>query len=283
MPLILLQILIAGCGIKRGYVPDELTVYTGQPPVPAPAPGDSIRLVSWNIQYGQDLDLALAELRSLPGLMRADILLLQEMNSQGVAMLADSLGLHYVYSPAAVHPHHQELFGNAVLSRWPIIASHAEKLPHATPVTGHPRITVSARLDLGEGREIIAVSVHTATVITEQDKRLEQATAALDSLAPGGEPVILAGDFNTVTDYDVTQTGRLARGLGYRHLRLPPGPTIVNKYKKFPGSASVLDHVFYRGLQAGARGVARSAQASDHYPVWVVFATPPPLKPDETE
>ncbi len=279
MPLILL----IGCGIKTGYVPDELTVYTGQPSAPAPAPGHSIRLVSWNIQYGQNLELALAELRSIPDLMRADIILLQEMQSTGVAMLADSLDLHYVYSPAAVHPHHQDLFGNAVLSRWPIVASAADKLPHPTPVTGHARISVSARLDLGGGREMVVVSIHTATVVVEQDKRLDQATAALDSLAPAGVPVVVAGDFNTATDYDVTELGQLARRLGFRRVRLPEGPTIANKVKKFPGSESVLDHVFTRGLTAGSRGVARATQASDHYPVWVVFATPPPPKPDETE
>jgi endonuclease/exonuclease/phosphatase family metal-dependent hydrolase len=36
----------------------------------------------------------------------------------------------------------------------------------------------------------------------------------------------------------------------------------------------VLDHVLVRGLAAGARGVVRTATASDHYPVWAVVARP---------
>ena len=231
--------------------------------------------MSWNIQYGEDLELALAEIRAAPELARADILLLQEMNTGGVKMLADSLGLHHVYSPAAVHPHHQELFGNAVLSRWPIVGHEVAVLPHATPVSGHRRLALAARLDLGRGRLLTAISVHTATVISEHDERMDQAAVAMDSLASDDGPVIVAGDFNTVTDYDVSQLRRLGRKHGYRHLRLPPGPTITNRYKRFPGSIPVLDHIFYRDLTAGSRGVMRAARASDHFPVWAVFATPP--------
>lgn len=268
--------LLAACGLGRGYAPADQVVHTGRAAEPHAVAGDSIRVVSWNIQYGEDLVQALAEIRANPDLVRADILLLQEMDTDGVRFLADSLGLNYVYSPAAVHPHHKELFGNAVLSRWPVLDQTVTVLPHATPVSGHRRIAVAARLDLGLGRRLTAISVHTATVISDQADRLEQAAAALDSLAAGDIPVIVAGDFNTVTDYDVAQLRRLGRKRGYRHLRLPPGPTIANRYKRFPGSTPVLDHIFHRGLTPGSRGVARETLASDHYPVWAVFATPAP-------
>lgn len=195
------------------------------------------------------------------------------MDRQGVADLADSLGLHYAYSPASVHPHHSRLFGNAVLSRHPITGWRGRVLPHGTPLTGHHRIALAADIDLGRGVILRAVSVHTATVLVDQQKRLEQATAVLDSLGGAG-PAVVGGDFNTVSDWEVTLLRRVARAAGFAHLRLPPGPTIAGSIRRLPGSRSVLDHVFVRGLAAGATGVVRTTTASDHYPVWAVLARP---------
>ena len=269
-------VLCAGCGIKEGYAPATVPVYTGQAAaVASPAAADSLTVVSWNIQYAEGVERALAELRASPRLAAADVILLQEMDREGVAFLADSLGLHYAYGPAAVHPHHAKLFGNAVLSRRPIISSDVLVLPHPTPLTGHNRIAVAADIDLGGGSRLRAVSVHTATMVVELDKRIEQAAATLDSMGGPG-PVVVGGDFNTVSDWGVTLLRRVARRAGFTHLRLPPGPTIANRFKKLPGSESVLDHVMVRGLAAGSRGVDRTTTASDHYPVWAVVARPRP-------
>jgi len=266
--------VLGGCGMFRGYAPQEVPVHSGSAARGVAGVQDSLRVVCWNIQYGERVGLALSELRAYPELARADILLLQEMDREGVEMMADSLGMHYVYGTASVSPHHQKLFGNAILSRWPIVNKSAETLPHPTPGSGHRRISIAADIELGDGLRMRAVSVHTATVIMEQDKRMDQAVAVLDSLADAGLPLVVAGDFNTVTDYDVILLRRVARYAGYRHLKLPKGPTIVNRYKKFPGSASVLDHVIFRGLEEGSRGVVRTTLASDHFPVWATFAWP---------
>jgi len=274
-PLLAVAVLLgAGCAVNTGYAPTAVPVYTGGPQPAAPtAAGDSLTVVTWNIQYGEKLDLAIAELRAHPRLAAADILLVQEMERAGVAALADSLGLHYVYGLAAVHPHHAKLFGNAVLSRWPIVAHESLVLPNDTPLTGHHRIAVAADIDLGGGVQLRAISVHTATMVVDLEKRLEQAAATLDSLGGDG-PVVVAGDFNTVSDWEVTLLRRVARRAGFTHLRLPPGPTIANRYKRLPGSESVLDHVMVRDLAAGSRGVERTTTASDHYPVWAVIARP---------
>ncbi len=265
-------VFLAGCGLGAGYAPDKVVVHSAAG-LPGAAVPDSVRVVTWNIQYGEALDTALAELRAHPRLASADILLLQELDTEGAAFLADSLGFYHVYASAAVHPHHARLFGNAVLSRWPIVGRRSEMLPHPTPVTGHRRLALTADLDLGRRGVLHVVSVHTATVIIDQEKRLAQAAAALDSLGPG--PVIVAGDFNTATEWDVTRLRRLGRHLGFSHLRLSEGPTVSNRIRKMPGQDLVMDHVFYRGLTAGARGVVRATAASDHYPVWAVFALPP--------
>ena len=274
LPLLAAALLGAGCAGNTGYAPPAVPVYTGEPVRVAPtAVGDSLTVVTWNIQFGEKLDLAVAELRTHARLAAADVLLVQEMERAGVAALADSLGMHYVYGLAAVHPHHAKLFGNAVLSRFPIVAHDSLVLPYDTPLTGHNRIAVAADIDLGDGVLLRAISVHTATMVVGQEQRLEQAAATLDSLGGDG-PAIVAGDFNTVSDWEVTLLRRVARRAGFTHLRLPPGPTVANRYKKLPGSETVLDHVLVRGLAAGSRGVERTTTASDHYPVWAVIARP---------
>jgi endonuclease/exonuclease/phosphatase family metal-dependent hydrolase len=270
---ILCLILLIGCGVKTGYAPSQVTVHRSAALVPSPALGDSIRVVSWNIQYGEDVEQAVQEIRSNPDLAAADIILLQEMGPEGARHMAEELGMHHIYGAAAVHPHHKKLFGNAVLSRWPIINDQVLILPHETLLTGHRRIAVAADLDLG-GRTVRAISIHTATVVMDQDRRIDQAKAVRDSLGGFDGPVILGGDFNTISEYEVTLLGQVMRRLRLKPVRLPEGPTIANKYKKVPGSTPVLDHFFCKEFVAGSRGVARSALASDHYPIWTVLAVP---------
>ena len=267
--------LLAGCGVKIGYAPTSVAVHRGASKINAPAPGDSLRVVSWNIQYGENFEQALREINANPDLADADIILLQEMDPEGARHMAEKLGMHHVYGAASVSPYHKKLFGNAVLSRWPIIDDQVLILPHETLLTGHRRIAVAADIDLG-GVTVRAISIHTATVVMDQEKRIEQAKAARDSLGGFAGPVIIGGDFNTVSEYDVTLLRQAMRRLRMKTVRLPEGPTISNKYKKLPGSDSVLDHIFCKEFEQGSRGVVRETLASDHYPLWAVLATPWP-------
>ncbi len=276
-----MAVLLAGCGIRTGYAPVRVTVHQGSAALLTAAPRDSLRVAAWNIQYGLDVEGALKEIKADSNLATADVILLQEMGPVGIRTIAAALGLNHVYGPASVSPHHAKLFGNGVLSRWPIINTQILVLPHETMLTGHRRIAVAADIALPQGRNLRAISVHTATMVMDQDKRIEQAAAIMDSLGAFAGPIVLGGDFNTVSDYEVTLLRRTMRRLGLDAVRLPPGPTIRNKYKKMPGSVPVLDHLFSLGLDAGSRGIADQAVSSDHLPIWAVFAFP--TGPDENE
>ena len=267
-------LLLAGCGVKTGYAPPEVMIYRGASEHPSPAVPDSLRVVSWNIQFAEQVPKAIEEIQASGDLASADIILVQEMNREGIEEMARALGMHHIYGLAAVHPHHQDLFGNGVLSRWPIVGDKAIQLPYETLITGHRRIAVAADIDLG-GRLIRAVSIHTATMVMDLDKRVDQAKAARDSLGDFSGPVIMGGDFNTVTDYGVTLLRQTMRRLRLDAVRLPEGPTIANKIKRFPGSVPVLDHIFVRDFIAGSRGIASETTASDHYPVWAMLAVRP--------
>jgi endonuclease/exonuclease/phosphatase family metal-dependent hydrolase len=258
------------CGIDRDFRPGpQHLVRASALDAPAPtAPPESLLVVSYNIQYGEDVQLALQDLHRAR-LDRPDVLLLQEMTPAGVETIATALGLHRVYYPASVHPHHGRLFGNAVLSRWPIRDERMLVLPHPHPWSGHRRIAVACDLDVA-GRPLRVVSLHLATAVLAARQRFEQARAVVDSLvADVGGPVIVGGDFNTSTDGDARNLRKFyRRAARLLPVRLPEGCTIRWVVWRVMGVGCRLDHLFLRGLAAGTAGIEDGALASDHFPIW---------------
>jgi endonuclease/exonuclease/phosphatase family metal-dependent hydrolase len=90
----------------------------------------TLRIVSFNIEFGVHVDSAIGLLTSDPALRAADVILLQEMDGEGTERVADALGFWYVYFPAIYHLRTHREFGNAVLSRWPIVEDRKILLPH---------------------------------------------------------------------------------------------------------------------------------------------------------
>jgi endonuclease/exonuclease/phosphatase family metal-dependent hydrolase len=257
-----------GCGFDREFRPDPRHAAVQPAPAPAPARPDSLLVVSYNIQYGEDVALAVDDLRAA-GLDRPDILLLQEMTPGGVDTVARALDLGYVYQPASVHPHHGRPFGNAVLSRWPIEAHRLLVLPHAHPVTGHRRVALACDLNVA-GTPVRAVSLHLATAVLATALRVDQAAAVLDSLVvPWPGALVIGGDFNTAGPHDVATVRRMYRRDGRLHpAHLPNDCTVRGHPWRLLGAGCRLDHLFLRGLDDGATGIATGSEASDHFPVW---------------
>ena len=259
---------LAGCAIDRTFGPGPRHAVSAPPARASTAAPDSLLIASYNIQYGEDVALAIDDLRRA-GLDRPDILLLQEMTPAGVDSVARALGLGYVYQPASVHPHHGRLFGNAVLSRWPVTAHRLLVLPHPHPVTGHRRIALACDLDVA-GRPVRTVSLHLATPVLATALRLDQAAAVLDSLVtPWPGAVIVGGDFNTAGPHDVAAVRKMYRRAGRLHpARLPEGCTVRGHPWRLLGAGCRLDHLFLRGLDDGSAGIATGSEASDHFPIW---------------
>jgi endonuclease/exonuclease/phosphatase family metal-dependent hydrolase len=211
------------------------------------------------------------------GLHHPDILLLQEMTPAGVETLAAALGLNHVYFPAAVHPHHGQLFGNAVLSPWPITGSELLILPHPHPWSGHRRIAVAADLDVG-GRPVRAISLHLATAVVAARQRFEQAAAVVDSLVLGVTgAVVVGGDFNTSAPNDIINIRKdYRREARLLPAHLPPDCTVRWHVWRILDVGCRLDHLFLRGLVDGSTGIATDALASDHFPIWARVGWPPP-------
>ena len=117
--------------------------------VPLVAPA-TLRVVTFNVEYAIAIDSAIALLRHDPALRGADVLLLQEMDEPGTLGSPGALGMQYVYYPATVHPVIQRDFGNAILSRWPIVEDEKIILPHHGWWRKTERAAVAATLQVGK-------------------------------------------------------------------------------------------------------------------------------------
>lgn len=231
---------------------------------------DSLRVVTYNIRFGEKLDQALADLRGDPRLADADVLLLQEMQPEGCERLARALGCEFVYYPASIHPHHDKLFGNAILTRGRIVAQGFVPLPTTGPFAGTQRLAVWADVEFG-ARRLRVVNLHASTMMVPAEQRRGQIRRLAAALATFEGALLVGGDFNTVSGHEVRLLARELRRLDLREARYGDQDTGHPGWWRWAGLSAPLDHLFSRGLTAGSAGVADGAKASDHIPVWAVL------------
>lgn len=227
----------------------------GMVPLVAPA---TLRVVSFNVEYALEIDSAIALLRHDPSLSGADVLLLQEMDESGASRIAGALGMQYVYYPATVHPVYQRDFGNAILSRWPIVEDEKIILPYHGLWRKTQRAAVAATLQVGSQR-IRVYDVHFA-MASEQTPghRRAQAERVIDD-SRGWDRIIVGGDMNDA---------------GMAQVFADSGFTWPTKHEIPTSHDWRFDHIVLRGLDlatAGSTGVVSDVHgASDHRPVWAV-------------
>jgi endonuclease/exonuclease/phosphatase family metal-dependent hydrolase len=258
---------LSSCASARNY-PDRsgprfTGAYAPAPPLVAPA---TLTVVSFNIKFGRYVDRAIEVFREAEPLRRPDVVVLQEMDEGGVDRLARALSMNYVYYPAAVLPGQRD-FGNAILSRWPILADSKIALPHPGRFRKMRRIAVGATLDVA-GRPARVYSVHLETPLGIGGRGREEQVEAVLADAAAYPRVVLAGDFNS---HDI---GRFLEHRGFAWPTRGLGHTI---------SLFTWDHVFVRGLSAdgpGGTGVVQDNRgASDHRPVWAALRLLPAVGP----
>jgi endonuclease/exonuclease/phosphatase family metal-dependent hydrolase len=197
-----------------------------------------------------------------PALRSADVVALQEVDAAATNRISQALGMSYVYYPAMLHPKYERDFGNAVLSRWPIVADRKVVLPHRGRFRKSERVVTAATIDvLGTPIRVYSTHLGMFTEITPGNKR-DQVEAIIADAA-SHERVLILGDMNS------HGIGKAFRRAGYTW------PTENNPHTiRFWN----WDHVFLKGLALahdGATGVVTETRgASDHRPVWAIVAAP---------
>ncbi len=259
----ILALGVAACWPARNYADPVSPRYVGAARiVDTPPRSDTLRIVSFNIEYAKEMGLAAHVLGTAARLRDADIMLLQEMTAPATKLLADSLHMRFVYYPAIYNRIVQRDIGNAILSRWPISDDAKLILPGRSRYAKTQRIATAATVKFG-AQSIRVYSTHFGTPADlGWEGRVAQLGGILDD-AVRYPLVIIGGDMNS------KDIGRIAREAGY----LWPTDTI-------PASNAFgrLDHFFVRGLVmatpagVGTHRVPRSI--SDHNPIWIRLRLP---------
>ena len=259
----------SSCSLVKNYDDPEGPRYSAefaQPLEDTGAPLEELAVCSFNIEFAEHIAGAIDVLSGDDHLSACAIVLLQEMDWAGSRRIAEALALDVVYYPGSVH--HDKDFGNAVLSRWPIVDDAKLILPHRNPSNGRIRIAVSATLD-APGTPITAYSVHSDTPWLGPAGRLDQAEAIARDAAAFDWPVIVGGDFNTSDPGSVESIvgAFTSRSFTWASRDVSPSVGGLLGDKK-------LDHFFVKGFSATAAGSVPT-DASDHQPLWVELARVP--------
>jgi endonuclease/exonuclease/phosphatase family metal-dependent hydrolase len=172
-----------------------------QPPIP-------VRLVTFNTHHGvgEDERHDLPRLAKLLASVDADVICLQEVDryfgdrSEDVdqaLLLSRALDMQLAWGPAIDEPRPGDRpprqYGNALLSRLPILISDVHRLPGG----GEPRSALRTMLEL-DGGTLWVTATHLTTRSPQERSEQVAELAALHS--EGMEAGVLVGDFNARPD-----------------------------------------------------------------------------------
>ena len=231
---------------------------------------DTLTVVSYNIEKAKNIRLAIDLLKEDEHLSTADVILLQEMDREGMRKLSDALKMNYIYFPINSNNNLSKDFGNGILTRNCINQYKKTILPYGQTHNNRLRSFTSAAINY-HGIEIQLVSAHLATVVMPSRKRKEQVKALgkyLDDSQDSLTISIVGGDFNAVTsDYRKFISSEMQKS-NHSYASKGLGSTIR---KKIPFATPELDMIFSKNLQILSKGKVENKEVSDHYPIWVKY------------
>lgn len=249
----------------KNYLDPDAPFYSGNYAIGEQDRGESLTAISYNIGYALNIDQAISDIKQIKSQRGLDILLLQEMDEAGMEQIAGGLRLNYVYYPAAVESTYRKNFGNAVLSRWPIVDSRKLILPHISFSNRMKRIATRATIRI-HGEDIFAYSIHTEPVFILPQYKEAQCTHVLNDMDPESRLVIVGGDFNSFTRKGIEKLEGHYRNTGFERASRGSGYTFVRW-----GITMSPDHIFTKGFAVKDQGKFAEAAASDHLPIWVML------------
>jgi len=164
-------------------------------------------VLCYNIQYGFGTDGKndLERIAQVINECEPDVVALQEVdvsidrsgNVHQARRLAELTGMQARYGPA--HDSLGGLYGNAILTRFPIEDVWIQPLPYTPQSTKHetyPRVALAVTVKAPDGQPLRVVSTHFQHILPQD--RLAQAKAINQHFAQDGIRTILAGDLNAV-------------------------------------------------------------------------------------
>ena len=228
---------------------------------------ETIRVVSYNIKHSKKIDEAIKLFQENEELAGADIVLLQEMTPRAVEKIATTLGYGYIFYPAVMHPILKENFGNAVLSKWPIQYDQNIIFPPIKEKHRH-RVAVAAKL-LVNNQEVLVYSLHMG-VFMKPNQRSERIQGILDKIPEDIKYLIIAGDFNTITQKNQDEVIKTFLEADFEYATSNVDWTYKHWY--LLNQKATFDHIFSRGMKIIRSGKIDDRGPSDHLPIWAEFS-----------
>lgn len=246
----------------------------------AAASGQStVRVVAYNIKHGRGMDDAV-DLQRIAEVLRrldADVIALQEVDNRTertggvdqVSVLAELLGYRGYHG--AHRPYQGGYYGNAILTRLPVLDVQTHEIPAASgsALTVHEASLGPLPAESG-GSPVPKVSVVSVHLAGTPEERLQQANRVSEVFANAEHPVILAGDFNGRPNDPVLQQ----LGQDWMILEKSGDPRTYPS----PQPDREIDFVMVRpggGLSVLEHCVINEPAASDHRPVLAVLRFAP--------
>lgn len=191
---IALILILFGLFLVQGRMESK----TATAPAPPPKDGKTLTLVTYNIRGCRDDEgiadpLAIADEIKMTG---ADIVALQEVDNglprsdfaDQAKMIAEKLEMNYVFAPSINFL--VGTYGNALLSRYPIISSASVGLPYNL----EPRSLLEVQVEV-YGKPLRVFTTHLGLKKSERIKQFQFLYNYLQDYT--GQPAIFMGDFNT--------------------------------------------------------------------------------------
>ena len=211
----------------------------------------------------REFDADIVCLQEVRKLNRGEATFFKHWPEQPQAEFLAPEGYHAVYRTNAITRDGEH--GNAMLSRWPVMAhQHEDMSDHRFEQRGllHSEVLIN---DLA----LHVVVVHLGLIRASRVRQLEQLAQFIAREIPEQDPVIVAGDFN---DWGPLLSKPLAR-VGLQSSSAAKIPT-------FPARLPLVqfDHVYVRGLVPVSQHVPRGRlwwRMSDHLPLITEFAFAP--------
>ena len=250
---------------------------------PTPRPDHSLKIVSYNVNFLPNPAGIARDIATIPELADADFIFLQEAtgsadgSTNGAWVVGETLGMNALFSPGVLF--NGQEYGNAILSRYPLSSIEKFNLPLSTSEGQNQRIALVAQANV-DGMDITVSSMHLAVRFpntpTTDSSRANQADYALERLGNGKHPnLIIGGDFNTANPLGTATL--VARFLQYGLVSIHTATS--RTFKNWPLK---LDHIFGHDWRSLKSGIAQSAIASDHYPIWTIIVPNSPSEVRDT-
>ena len=239
----------------------------------------ALRVVTLNIHKGLsqfNRRMVIHELREGLNKLEPDLVFLQEvqgLNERHALRFASwpSAPQHeylkqegWEYAYGLNRTHHFGHYGNAVLSRFPIVSmENADISSHRFERRGLLHCVLSVP---GWRRDLHCVCVHLSLHERGRNRQLEAISGRLEELAMRDVPIIVAGDFN---DWRHRASAILERRLGMTEVSVAHHGRVLATY---PSALPLLklDRIYVRGFKVAASQVHRGkpwSLLSDHLAV----------------